>query len=127
MISRLLVLVLVASTCGSPTAPNEPLRLAFGRSATGGDVRLTFVDVTEDSRCPADVTCVWEGNAAVLFRVTSGGSTIDVVLNTTDRPGHARTASAFGHTIELTELQPAPRTDPPLRKEEYVALLRVTP
>ena len=34
---------------------------------------LKFVEKSEDSRCPADVICVWEGAATVLLEITQPG------------------------------------------------------
>lgn len=34
---------------------------------------LTFVDVLEDSRCPLDLVCVWEGMFPVAIRISSAG------------------------------------------------------
>jgi hypothetical protein len=39
-------------------APGETVTLADGAT-------LRFDEITEDSRCPADVTCVWEGRATI--------------------------------------------------------------
>ena len=50
---------------------NEEFALAPGQTATvsGTSVRLTFERVSEDSRCPTDVTCIWEGDAVVVLKV----------------------------------------------------------
>ena len=36
-------------------------------------IAITFLEVIEDSRCPKDVTCFWEGRARVLVEVSEGG------------------------------------------------------
>src|SRR5882672_10036739 len=36
-------------------------------------LQIKFVEVKEDSRCPADVKCVWAGNAAVRLEVSIRG------------------------------------------------------
>ena len=33
------------------------------------DATLTFVEKTEDSRCPANVVCIWEGRVKILLDV----------------------------------------------------------
>lgn len=37
------------------------------------DATLLFVERKEDSRCPLNVTCVWEGRASVLLTFTPAG------------------------------------------------------
>ena len=37
------------------------------------DATVTFVEKTEDSRCPANVVCIWEGQATILLEVTRSG------------------------------------------------------
>jgi len=46
-------------------ATGAPFVLAEGESVDVAGRTLRFVDVIEDSRCPAGVTCVWEGRAKV--------------------------------------------------------------
>src|SRR6185312_15051394 len=51
-------------------------KLKAGRQVTvkGTKLRIRFVAVENDSRCPSDVTCVWAGNAAVQFQLGTGRS-----------------------------------------------------
>ncbi len=37
------------------------------------DATLTFVEKTEDSRCPANVVCIWEGRVKILLDVARSG------------------------------------------------------
>lgn len=77
----LLLCCLVA--CGSPSpASNSPVTLeldvegtlAAGATASvkGTDLQVTFVGVTEDSRCPTDTTCVWAGEVNVKLSMRLG-------------------------------------------------------
>jgi hypothetical protein len=57
--------------------------LPIGRevAVTGENLRIRFEGVIEDSRCPLDVTCVWEGRASVQLEITYDNNTHSVVLN----------------------------------------------
>src|SRR3989337_1626269 len=33
------------------------------------DMKIIFLNVTSDSRCPSDVTCIWQGQAAIELDV----------------------------------------------------------
>ena len=50
----------------------EPFRLYVGETGRMGNVlQVTFESLVEDSRCPLDTTCIWEGEIAAAFRVTT--------------------------------------------------------
>jgi hypothetical protein len=47
---------------------------------------IVFHDVAEDSRCPTDVECVWQGNAAVVLKLTAGSGAAFTITLTTGVP-----------------------------------------
>lgn len=109
-----------ASTATAPlgdeftVAPDQPVRIS------GTEHRITLNAVQSDSRCPTDVTCVWAGNAEVVFRVEAPGIDTVVVLNSGIEP-RAATVSAL--RIELIALVPAPRSNAPIVAKAYRATL----
>ena len=48
--------------------------LQFNQSAEikSEDMKITFLNVTSDSRCPSDVTCIWQGQAGIELDVQKG-------------------------------------------------------
>jgi hypothetical protein len=52
---------------GEQPSTDEVFLLDFGASTAAGNgvLTLTFADVVEDSRCPADVSCAWSGMVIV--------------------------------------------------------------
>ena len=127
----LVCLLGVTAACdGSPTGPtvvlDERFTLAVGDAATvePSTVRLEFVEVSGDSRCPADAVCIWGGDAVVWLRATAGtaGTTLD--LHTGDS---ARASATFqGLRVELKELQPYPFSSRTIAQGDYRATLTVT-
>ncbi len=121
--------LLLAACNGGPTGPTFRLDAAFvltiGESATlqGRTVRISFVGVTGDSRCPIDAVCVTGGDATVGIAVRSGnGPEIHYDLHTGDlRPVQHRTL-----TITLVQLAPDPFSTETIPPEAYRATLRVT-
>lgn len=122
----LLVLPLVgAGSCDSdsPTAPDPAasvvlpatVTLAVGETVLvdSVDVEVTFSAVTEDSRCPVDVTCVWAGRAVVALAIGagSGASTIELEV------GQWREAE--GLRLTATALDPQPREGEEIPPEDY--------
>jgi hypothetical protein len=118
------IVLLLASTCfSSPTEPgsaNGSITLRFGETAVAGGTRVSFTDVT-DSRCPRDVVCAWEGDAAV--RLESGND--HVVLHTSGRMGAAE-ASLGGVTLTLVDVRPVPDSRRETSKTDYSVTLRVS-
>lgn len=98
------------------------LELPLGRSADNGEISVTFDAVTEDSRCPADVQCVWEGNGAIRLTLTGADETEVVILNSTLDP---RQASFGPYTIGFRDLTPYPVSDEPTDRGEYVARIAI--
>jgi hypothetical protein len=95
--------------------------LKMNQTATVDGVRLTLRGVPEDSRCPIDVVCVWEGNARVVLEVRAGanGEPTTINLNTSLAP---QEVTILGLKVRLVGVLPAPRASEP-RTEAYSALL----
>jgi uncharacterized Zn finger protein len=69
----------------------EEFSLHIGETATvkGEDVRIRFLEISEDSRCPRDVTCIWEGRATANIEVSRGdiSQKVDLIVpGLTDTP-----------------------------------------
>jgi hypothetical protein len=94
----------------------------------GGGLRLRFVRVAEDSRCPADVNCVWAGNAEVLVEAGGKGWKGKRTLKL-DTNGGGRGASEAGYgryTLKLVALSPRPRSGRKIAPGQYTATLLVS-
>src|SRR5918993_1970558 len=90
-----------------PTVPlNQQFTLAPGESASieNTSIRIEFMRVSGDSRCPADAVCIQGGDARVEVRV-SNGSSARYDLHTGDQ-SRAAVTHAGGFRIELVQLQP---------------------
>ena len=98
------------------------LRARHQVTLKGEGLRIKFAEVKEDSRCPADVKCVWAGNAAVRLDVNiRGRATKSLTLNTTgNSPPEYR-----GYKVRLVELSPYPRSDRKIAAGDYIVTLLV--
>ena len=90
----------------------ESVELAHG-------VKLKF-DVTNDGRCPADVSCLWQGEAFVDIELQVEGQTARASI-TTERPE----STLLAHRVKLLGLYPSPRESEKKSAKEYVAFFRV--
>jgi hypothetical protein len=128
----LLICLLCVTGCDekSPVGPtvslNQRFTLSPGEVAVidAADLRVQFVRVTGDSRCPADAVCIQGGDALVQIRASGGGDATLLGLHT----GDANQASATyrGARITLIELQPYPFSSRTIAADEYRATLTVT-
>ncbi len=75
------------------------------------DMNITFKGVSEDSRCPEGVNCIWAGVAVAQVEVM-GTATRPVILNlaSTENPGrnYHQSADFNGYTITLKTIAPYP-------------------
>ena len=107
--------------------PNTEFDIASGQEARvqGTPIVVRFKGVSNDSRCPTDVQCVWAGNAVVTLSLSQGeGPTTDVTLNSTLDPKITKFA---GYSIRLAGVKPAPKAGKPIPPGDYVATLEVGP
>jgi len=136
-VKRTLLLATLLAACGPQAeAPTDAkpapavsmvgdtafLELPVGRSANNGDITVTFDGVSEDSRCPGDVQCVWAGNGAIRLTLEGGDEMEVVIVNSTLQP---REVSFFGYVIGFRDLTPYPTTTEPSNPDAYVATISV--
>jgi hypothetical protein len=108
---------------GPAAAINQPVELAPGQSTQFGALRLTFTGVTGDSRCPVDVTCVWEGDGVAKIELSQPTSDTETRELHTAGP---RSTTYGSYQVELVRLDPAPRSTQTIPPASYRLVVRVT-
>jgi len=103
----------------------QSFELRAGSSATvEGGLTIAFNGVKSDSRCPMDALCVWAGDAIVAVSLSqSGGDRADRELHTASTGSEA---SYRAYSVKLVALAPYPRSDRPIRPQDYAATLAIT-
>ena len=94
----------------------DEIKVKFGETVSYENLKFYFYDI-EDSRCPSDVTCIWEGRVLAMIRISN--ATLDI--------GGSReignVAKSFPpYVITLTDIQPYPVST---EKPDYVATLEI--
>lgn len=94
--------------------------VAYGESITlpDGSV-LEFVEVVEDSRCPADAMCIWQGRAVVALELN--GERFKVAFL-----GEPASVEVGEYTVTIHEVQPYPLASKPAAPSEYVVTVSVS-
>jgi hypothetical protein len=111
------------NTCGGSAA--DTVRLGLGKSVDTHGVRVTLLHVANDSRCPINALCIWEGDAAVTLRFEQGGKSADVTMHTSPKMGVVSTVVG-GAEFQLVGLSPFLVAGQPAPKEsDYTAILAV--
>jgi hypothetical protein len=124
------LLAVIATSCGSssPTAPppfslDTEFTLAPDEGAMARDesVRVRFIEVSEDSRCPTNAQCVWAGEVKVRIGLQHGSDKEEVrELRETDA------ATVGGRRIELVRVLPYPGVQGAIDKKDYRATFKVS-
>jgi len=94
-------------------------------------LRIRFLFVTDDSRCPSDAECVIAGSAHVLLRVTGENNlTSQLVLEIPGEVSMPYEQNEFvnhrGFQFKLLSLSPYPVFGREVREQDYRILLLVT-
>ena len=104
----------------------QEFSLRAGRkiSLTDTKLKIRFVSVIEDSRCPQGVNCVWQGNAKARFELSGIKSRpFTVRLNTGMEP---KEIEYSGYTVRLVGITPQPKSGERINPRDYEATLVVS-
>jgi hypothetical protein len=60
----------------------DEISIPIGETARiqGEQLQIRFLEISEDSRCPRNVTCVWEGRAVAVVEVLKGNASQKIEL-----------------------------------------------
>lgn len=95
--------VLFSISAFAQSGESAGIKLGDSAELAASKISIKFVRVIEDSRCPADVNCIWAGNAKIEIEASKGSQKSAFVLNTN---GNETEASFAGYVIKLTGLEP---------------------
>lgn len=121
-------LILLTACSAARTFADGQYVLKVGESISNaaGSVKIRFVEVLEDSRCPADATCIWAGQAKVLVEVKNGTVaqqytlTLDTLLE-----GDVNSIDIESYTITLVQVDPYPLASQPIDFADYSITLDI--
>ena len=130
VVAALLAGAIGCASVDTPVVAADPgiaFALPLGKTASvnGNSARITFNKVTDDSRCPVDVVCIWAGDAKVELAIVRNGSPADTRVISITSPNNEVVSGDL--RIRLVGLAPAPRQSEPSARRAYVAQLIVTP
>ena len=107
-----------------PRDISEPFTLKFNQGVmiTFDNILVRFSNVTSDSRCPSDVTCIWQGEITIQIDVKKENTDFESIpLGENDE------VPIFGkYLIQLLKVEPYPQSTHEIQPDEYVATLVIT-
>lgn len=105
---------------------NDTIELTYGNIYRNYEknISIQLDSVTEDSRCPYNVECIWAGNATAKFKFVQNNTLSIIYLNTSG--GFTRDTIISGYKIQFIHLKPYPVFPNPIHQTDYVADIKVT-
>jgi hypothetical protein len=121
------VIALVVAVLASAAEPElgHPFEMKPDEVVTIQGLRITFEGVTDDSRCPTGVQCVWAGDAAAAFTLEKPPAAAEHrTLHTNGRFERQVTIDTF--VVRFDDLKPYPKRGATIAPTDYRATLVVT-
>lgn len=105
---------------------NVPFQLKINQIATikSENLKIKFLNVTSDSRCPADVNCIWQGEVTIVVNIVKNGQNLgNFSLSSVFNPE----ITAKKYSIKLTNVVSGPvLSGQPIKNPDYVVKLVVS-
>lgn len=96
-------------------------------SIDSDNLKIKFLNITEDSRCPSDVVCFWEGQATIVVNTLKNDQDLGD-FSLTSRAGHEDLAvkNFDRYSIKLKKVEPYPKTTQKIELSDYIVTLIVS-
>jgi uncharacterized protein (DUF342 family) len=122
------VLVLLAGCIGrtgevrASLGSEFPLAIGETASVAGENLKVKFIEVTEDSRCPANVVCIQAGRAVMTVEVSYQDAAETLSLA---EPGRSTPEITYQDYTLVFHLEPYPVAGVEVSTGQYRLLLRI--
>jgi hypothetical protein len=86
------------------------------------NINVKFLNVTDDSRCPLGVTCIWQGKSTVVVNVIKNNQDVGNFSLTSGLGDNNATASIpGGYFLQIVKVEPYPTNGTKIQLENYTA------
>ncbi len=85
-------------------------------------LNVAFINVSADSRCPADVSCIQAGQVTTVFELWAQGQDsqkTSIYLTLRAAQSDLAIQQIENYTVELLEVEPYPQTTQAIKPEDY--------
>ncbi len=128
LLSLVLIVTLTAGCSSALTASmDSEFTLSIDQSAriTSESMIVKFIEVTEDSRCPKGVECIWAGRVSCEVEIVKDGVSNRIILTQTGLTDNTEVYTYQNYTI-VSYVLPYPEAGKPIAKSDYRLSLTVT-
>lgn len=106
------------------TATDFELKAGQSARVTNTPITVIFRSVSQDSRCPSDVQCIWAGDGAVILGLQSTAvPSQETTLHTNLDP---KFVDYSGYRVKVVSLAPYPKSGSAIGPDKYVVTLHVS-
>ena len=88
------------------------------------NIKIKFMDVTEDSRCPSEVVCVWAGQVKILVNISKDDEDLGDATLIADDDQAVKTFD--GYSVRLLKVDPYPISTEQIELSDYIIIMIVT-
>jgi hypothetical protein len=99
---------------------DESFMIKLHQTVSIDNLDVTFWGI-DDSRCPSDVTCIWEGRASITLHIYNQTQYQTIILTT----GENTTSYVDSYEINLIDILPYPISTKNI-SDEYVATISIS-
>jgi hypothetical protein len=124
-----IVPVTFAAMTDSVTSVNGikfPLKINQTIYLESNSIKIKFLNVTADSRCPSGVQCIWQGETKVIVNISKDDQDLGN-FNLICRAGEPNLGTQIfgGHLIQVVQVDPYPTSGKKIPLSDYVATFLV--
>ena len=101
------------------------LKLGQTASIEAEELKVKFVEVVGDSRCPTGATCVWEGEVSCTLEITYLDEMYTKTIVQSGLSSQYAVEIFEEYELEFT-VQPYPELDKEIKADEYRLLITIT-
>src|SRR5205807_2471472 len=93
----------------SPSINETQIQLKVNQTMESDNIKVKFLNVIEDSRCPAGVTCIWEGQVKITVNIIKNDQSLSNFVLTSRAEQQDMAIQTFdGHSIQVVRVDPYP-------------------
>lgn len=106
-------------------APIIAVKIPLGETVELEGQEITFVSILEDSRCPEDVTCMWQGEVTFTIAISEDGKNPETKTVVIQKPTTPIIFENKSVSIKAVTVGPYPKTSRSTQNILYELLLKV--
>ncbi len=120
--------VLVNAETHGPNVILNQFQLRLNQTVSEpNNIDVKFLNVTDDSRCPSDLTCIWQGKSTITVNVIKSGQNVGNYNLTSGLGDKNATAQiSDGYFLQLTKIEPYPKSGTKISLSDYVATFELS-